>query len=236
MLGKRLVGLYLGGSYVMGDFVEASSDYDVLVIVAERLTEHELGQLEDLHQRLCEAFPDAVRLEGDYVPRELLLATGTTEPVPLFLNGILRTDVQEIMLSADNVANMRENSIAVFGPPARTVLPEPSREDVRRAAREMIQEGPEHCPTEQQAATEVLNLVRAMRSMDTGRPATKADGVEWALQHLEANWQALVRRADQVRRGAPTQPADHELRQALPAFYQAVRASIPNNPTERLQR
>ena len=70
LLGKRLVGVYLGGWLVMGDFIERSSDYDLLVVVSGDLSSADLGRLAALHERLVDELPDAIRLEGDYVPRE----------------------------------------------------------------------------------------------------------------------------------------------------------------------
>src|SRR5438105_3731185 len=87
-LGERVVGVYLGGSYAMGDFVGASSDYDVLVVTEGVLTRQEFEKLERLHERLLEDFgTEAQRLEVGYAPRALLVPTGTTQPVPGFEYG-----------------------------------------------------------------------------------------------------------------------------------------------------
>ncbi len=222
-LGKRLVGVYLGGSTSMDDFVSATSDFDVLIVTEGVLTADDLSVIEGLHRRLAVDYPDAQRLEGDYAPRHLLVPEGTSAPVPGFGRGQLVPDVQEIMLSADNIANMRESGVAVYGPPADTVLPPVTPEDVRAAVLDMLREGPGHCATEQDAAAEVLNLVRSLCALETGRPTTKSQGAAWALIHLDEQWHEPVRRAEAIRRGEPVAEGDTRLRAALPAMDHALR-------------
>jgi predicted nucleotidyltransferase len=65
LLGERLVGVYLGGSLVMGDFIAGSSDYDLLVVVSGDVSSADLSRLVALHERLVDELPNAIRLEGD---------------------------------------------------------------------------------------------------------------------------------------------------------------------------
>jgi len=161
LLGERLVGVYLGGSLVMGDFIEGSSDYDLLVVVSGDLSSADLSRLAALHDHLVDELPDAIRLEGDYVPREALRPVGTTRPVPFFRQGRLQPE-PESMLSADNIANMRQDGISVVGPAPASVLPEVSAEQIREAVRQMLREISE-CPTEQrrQAKSSTLSAPAA---------------------------------------------------------------------------
>ena len=223
-LGSRLVGVYLGGSASMGDFVPATSDYDVLIVTEGMLSPEDLGLIDSLHRQLLAHCPDAQRLEGDYAPRHLLVPGGTSAPVPGFSRGQFEPDVREIMLSADNIANIRESGIVVHGPPAATVLPPVTPDDVRAAVLDMLREGPGRSGTEQDAAAEVLNLVRSFCALEAGRPATKSEGVAWALTHLDERCQELVRRADAIRRGEPVAEDDARLRAALPAMDRALRS------------
>jgi hypothetical protein len=198
LLGERLVGVYLGGSLVMADFVEGSSDYDLLVVVGGDLSSDDLGRLAALHERLVDEFPDAICLEGDYVPRDALRPVGTSRPVPFFRHGRVEPE-PDSMLSADNIANMRQDGISVVGPAPASVLPEVSAEQVREAVRQMLREIPES-PTEQKAASEILDLVRSSRALETGAPATKSEGLRWGLARLDPG-AACASAAG--RRGAP---------------------------------
>jgi len=49
VLGENLVAVYVMGSLLMGDFVEVSSDVDVLVVTARTPTHGEVTQLARLH-------------------------------------------------------------------------------------------------------------------------------------------------------------------------------------------
>lgn len=224
VLGGRLVGVYLGGSFSMGDFAAASSDYDILVILDDDLTPLDLDAVATLHRGLVEEYPDAVRLEGDYAPRRLLVAQGTTAPIPGVLGGRFEADVSEIMLSADNIANMRSEGIAVHGPPAFEVLPAVTPDEVREAVRGFITDDVTAGSTELEAASEILNLVRSLRALESGQPATKSQGAAWALAHLDVRWHPIVCRALALRDGVPVDDSDRTLRNALPELAEVARS------------
>jgi streptomycin 3"-adenylyltransferase len=206
LLGRDLIGIYLGGSFAMDDFIDATSDYDLLVLVRRPLTPVRVAALRRLHDELARARRDAARLEGDYVPRSWLRPIGTTRPVYFFSHGRLRSR-PAFMLSADNVANMRDEGIAVVGPPANRVLPRVEPDQVRAAARGMLHE--RSAPrTEASAAEEIIGALRSMSAIETGRPTSKTSGVRWGLAHLDRKWHPLVRAADAARRGRRVKEAD----------------------------
>jgi len=213
LLGDRLIGVYLGGSFSAGDFVEGSSDYDLLVLVATPLSPDDLAALSALHGRIMRAYPDAQLLEGDYVPLDWLIPEGTREPTPWFHGGRLQPN-PEFMLSADNIADLRTDSIVLTGPPAEDVLPRVTPMQVRAAVREMLADL--ETPTnEAEAADEILDLLRSMRALETGAPATKSAGVQWGLTHLDPQWHLLVEQADATRRKAAVLTGEDTLRRGL---------------------
>lgn len=213
LLRERVIAVFLGGSWSTGDFVPGASDLDLLVVVSDELSAEDRTRLATLHEALLEEQPEAAQLEGDYVPRDWLTPTGTTRPTPFFRHGRLQPRL-ELMLSADNIANMRQDGIAVFGPRPAEILPEVRADQVRDAVREMISEEPA-AATERAAAKEILDLVRSLCALETGLPTTKSEGVRWALEHVAPRWHASVLRADEIRRGAPTNDNERTLRRAL---------------------
>ena len=202
----------------MGDFVDGSSDYDFLAVVEGDLPRDDLDAIADLHRQLRETYLDADRLEGDYAPRYLLCPDGTTAPIAGVQRGCLESQVAEIMLSAENIANMRSQGVAVYGPPASEILPVATPKHVRDAVRQVLLDGADDCATELEAAAELLNLARSLRALETGQPTTKSDGAEWALGHLEEQWQGVFHRALAVRHGATADEGVRPLRDALPSF------------------
>ena len=213
LLAERLVAVVLGGSWSMGDFVEGRSDLDLLVVVSGELSPVELKRLAVLHETLLAEQPEAAQLEGDYVPREWLRPTGSLRAVPYFRRGRLEPR-PALMLSADNMANMRQDGIAVFGPRPAELLPEVTAEAVREAVRAMLHDAPA-AATERAAAAEILDLVRGLCAVETGLPTSKSEGVRWALEHVASRWHASVLRADEIRRGATPSENESTLRRAL---------------------
>lgn len=226
ILGGQLLGVYLGGSAAMGDFCDASSDLDFLVVTDGPLSIEDALAVQLLHKDLLRRHPYAVRLEGDYAPRQVLVPEGTSEPVPGCERGKFLPRVGEIVLSADNIANMRECGIPFFGPEPGDLLPAVSPDQVRAAVRMMLTQGIAPCDTAAEAAATMLGVLRSACALEEGRPATKSEGAAWGLLNLEAQWHAAVAAAVAVRNGQEV-PGDGDLvRSALPGIERWVREKL----------
>lgn len=223
ILGNRLVGLYLGGSAAMGDFCAASSDLDFLAITEGPLSPEDMLAIGMLHNELLDEHPIAARLEGDYAPRQFLAANGTTVPVPGCERGVFLPKVGEIMVSADNIYNMRVSGIAFKGPDPCEVLPEVTPDQVRAAVREMLTEGPGGCCTPEEAVHGILNLCRSLCTLQSGRPSTKSAGVAWALENLEPQWHPVIRAAVALRCNGVLDEPGQELCEAALELDQYLR-------------
>ncbi len=226
ILGERLVGVYLGGSLSLGDFCEASSDVDFLVVTRAPLSTEEVQALEWLHRALLQSYPYASRLEGDYAPQSFLIPEGTIAPVPGCKRGVFLPNVGQIMLSADNIRNMREQGLAFYGPPPAEVLPPVTAGHVRTAVREMLMEESGQSDTPEQAAQAVLNLLRSALALETGMPASKSAGAEWGLARLAPTWHPLIRAAVAVRRGRGTEADKAILREQLGDLARLIKAAL----------
>jgi predicted nucleotidyltransferase len=236
ILGDRLLGLYLGGSASVGDFVEASSDVDFLAVTDGPLTDDDADRIAALHERLRREVVYGDRLEGEYAPRSLLVPEGTLSPVPEVKHGRFRRETTEIMISADNHFNVREEGIAFAGPDPRELVPMVSADQVRAAVREMLAEalaaGPIRDATPARAASEILDLVRSARAIESGRPCTKSEGAAWALARLSQRWHALIRSALAVRAGSASRMDELRVVAAPAALYCSVSRYSGPSPTE----
>jgi len=134
------------------------------------------------------------------------------------------------MLSADNIANMRQDGIV--GPAPASVLPKVGAEQIREAVRQMLREIPE-CASEQEAASEVLDLVRSYRALETGAPATKSDGLRWGLLRLDSALHPLLRRAAAVAACALVAADDRTLRDGLDEVRAALRDRSPQTSSKQ---
>lgn len=222
ILGPRLVGVYLGGSLVMGDFCDQCSDVDFLVVTDGPLSAEDSLALEQLHQEMRHRYPQAARLQGDYAPWQLLIPEGTSAPVPGCEMGRFLPRVGEIMLSADNIYNIREQGRAVFGPEPRAVLPEVSRAQVRAAVREMMVDAPVVCETPTETADALLNLLRSAYAVETGLPSSKTSGAHWAVAHLSPDWHPAVAAALTIRCRQGSHEHEQLVRTALPALNEIL--------------
>lgn len=223
VLGDRLVGVYLGGSAATGDFCESSSDLDFLVVTDGPLSMEDLLALKLVHQDLLAKYPYAARLEGDYAPRESLTPEGTAAPVPGCEVGVFVPRVGEIVLSADNIHDMREHGIAFYGPSPREVLPEVTPDQVRAAVRTQLVQGSDVSETPQELAAEVLNLLRRARVLETGVTVSKSEAAAWALTHLSPAWRPTIQAALRIRCGKGTPADEILLRESLPKLEQELR-------------
>ena len=129
------------------------------------------------------------------------------------------------MLSADNVANMGRTAISVFGPPAATILPAVSADQVREAVREMMGEEPDGS-SERSAARELLDLARSLRALESGEPTSRTAGLAFAMTSMDQRWRGVMRRAAAVNGGAAVDERDDSLRRAL----SDLRASLGLSP------
>src|SRR4051812_25330844 len=72
-LGNKLVGLYLYGSLVTGDFDHVNSDIDLLAVIDGNLTEEEFARLDAMHSAFVTAHPTwHDRIEIAYLAQQAL--------------------------------------------------------------------------------------------------------------------------------------------------------------------
>ena len=75
VLGDKLIGIYLQGSFAVGDFDE-HSDVDFIAAIESEQTTTEVEELQRLHDRLYAYDSEwAKHLEGSYLPAEILRLT-----------------------------------------------------------------------------------------------------------------------------------------------------------------
>src|SRR3990167_1036828 len=68
VLGDKLVGLYLGGSLVLGDFDPEVSDIDLVAALTSEIDDKEFKELENMHAKLVQKYkPWHDRIEVCYV-------------------------------------------------------------------------------------------------------------------------------------------------------------------------
>ncbi|HEX2112490.1 MAG TPA: aminoglycoside adenylyltransferase domain-containing protein [Gaiellaceae bacterium] len=185
VLGDRLVGVYAGGSWALGDYQPGRSDVDVAAVTRGRLTRPVKEAIvaavrhEALHcpARGLElvAYSDAAAARPAHADFELNLNTGADME--------FRADFEpgtETHWFAIDRAILAAHGIALAGPPPGDVFgPIP-----RRVLLDVLRRGIgwwEACDPASPDA--VLNACRSLRFAAAGRWASKRVAAEWALDN-----------------------------------------------------
>jgi predicted nucleotidyltransferase len=194
-----LVGLYVYGSLVTGDFDKDRSDIDLLGVVDPGVEGDTFGRLERMHARLVEDLPAwEDRIEAAYVPVAALRTFRTqTSQIAVVSPGepFHLKDAGEDWLM--NWYMVREVGATLYGPPPRALIPEISQSEFVAAVRVQAGTWKEwvyrmRTPGAQSYA--VLTMCRALYTNTHGRQASKKRAGMWAKAYLP-QWAHLIQQS-----------------------------------------
>lgn len=194
-----LVGLYVYGSLVTGDFDKDRSDIDLLAVVDSDLDGDTFDRLDRMHARFVEdhlAWED--RIEVAYVPDSALWNFRThTGQIAVVSPGEpfhLKAAGKDWLI---NWYMVREVGVTLCGPPPRALIPKISQSEFVEAVREQAEAWKEwvfkmSTPGAQSYA--VLTLCRALYTHTHGRQASKKQAALWAQSYLP-QWAPLIQQS-----------------------------------------
>jgi predicted nucleotidyltransferase len=195
-LNGSLVGLYVYGSLVTGNFDKGRSDIDLLAVVDSDIDADTFGRLDRMHARFVEDHPAwDDRIEVAYMPAPALWNFWTrTSQIAIVSPGEpfhLKAAGRDYLL---NWYTVREAGATLCGPPPATLIPEISRSEFVEVVREHAEWWKEQVyemrtPGAQSYA--VLTLCRALYTYTHGRQASKKQAALWAKSYLP-QWAALI--------------------------------------------
>jgi predicted nucleotidyltransferase len=228
ILGDKLVGLYLYGSLVTGDFDDDVSDIDLLAALSGDLNEAEFVALDAMQRRLISEYPDREhRLEIAYISLHALRTyKQQTSPIGIISPGepfhIIEAGIEWLM----NWHMVQEIGLTLFGAPPRTVIHYSSKaefvEMVKRHAaawREYLND----VHTRPSQAYAILTLCRALYTTTHGEQVSKLQAASWAAEQLP-EWSYLIHDALAWRKSWRDSDVDHE--STLPETSRFVNAVI----------
>jgi Domain of unknown function (DUF4111)/Nucleotidyltransferase domain len=194
-----LVGLYVYGSLVTGDFDKNRSDIDLLAVLDSYIEDETFGRLERMHVRLVEDHPAwEDRIEVAYVPAPALWNFRTqTSRIAVISPGEpfhLKAAGRDYLL---NWYTVREAGATLYGPPPDTLIPKISRSEFVEVVREHAEWWKEQVyemrtPGAQSYA--VLTVCRALYTYTLGRQASKKQAALWAKAYLP-QWTPLIQQS-----------------------------------------
>lgn len=213
VLGSHLVGVYLYGSLVWGDFDTAISDIDLMVATATPLNEQQFSDLEQLHLEFITHYPRwKDRIEIAYVSLAALQTFKTQsshiavispgEPFHLKTAGI------------DWLINwymVRQKGVVLRGVAPQTIIPEISKAEFIEAVREQAEGWAQYIyemRRRPQQAYGILTLCRALYACTFAEQVSKKQAALWAAQALP-EWTSLIQNALLWREEYQNAEVDH---------------------------
>jgi predicted nucleotidyltransferase len=191
VLGDELVGLYAYGSAVVGPFDEGVSDLDLVVVTRGEADSLDLGRLRRVHAGAIDLDRQwSDRLELVYVGLESLRAAraGSNRVAvvspgePLHLTGPAGDWLMNWYL-------VRETGLALAGSRPGQVFPSIEWDEFAAAAVRYVSylmSITSSGSSPGSLAYAVLSAMRALRSVETGRPCSKSDGAEYGRRRFPA--------------------------------------------------
>ena len=213
VLKQKLVGLYLFGSLVWGDFDRGSSDIDLLVATASDIDDQEFSDLHQMQLDIVDTYPYwNGRIEIAYLST-YALKTFKSRPSKI---AIISPGEPFHFKEADkgwlmNWYMVQEQGRILFGPPPTSLIDPISKQEFiqtvkAHAARwgEWIHDS--HSRPSQAYA--ILTMCRALYTCTQGVQASKRKAAEWAAQELP-EWSDLINSALRWRTAWRDDSVDH---------------------------
>lgn len=227
ILGEKLIGLYIFGSLVVGDFDYESSDIDLVAAISAELDEHEFERLKMMQADIVrnnKKWDD--RIEIGYISVENLKKSKPHFTIALISPGepfhVKEADTDWII----NRYVLREKGIALFGPSPKTLVDSISKEELIQAVQEQAKEWREWIHHDRQRnfqAFAILTMCRALYTFKTGDFVSKKQAALWAEKELP-HWSSLIQNALLWREAWRDEQVDHDA--TLQETLQFVRFAI----------
>jgi hypothetical protein len=203
ILGEKMIGAYLQGSFAVGDF-DLHSDVDWIVALEDELTTDEVAALQANHRRVYD-LPSrwAKHLEGSYFPKAILKSAPEPKVDLWYLDNGSRT------LERSDHCNtlvvrwvVRQWGIPMAGPSPETLINPIDVDALRHEIYEtmntwgqQILDKPEVYNNRFYQAYLVLNFARMLRDLIFGQCGSKLAGAEWMIYGAAPQWAGLIERS-----------------------------------------
>jgi len=233
-LGLELVGSYIFGSVVTGDFESGISDVDTVVVLRETLTAAELAALMRLHLDLVEEMPEwEDRVEVVYLSSRALRAFRTESSAAARISP--GEPFHQIHVDSSWLIDwyqLREVGVALLGPPAPSLVPVISSDEYVEAVRQHVLDWPDPADepmTRGDQAYAILTMCRGLRTSRTAQHVSKREAARWACHALPEH-APLIRAAVAWRERSKESSIDGTAtREATRTFVSDVKRLVARN-------
>lgn len=223
VLGDSLVGSYVFGSAVTGDYEPGISDVDTVAVLRADPTDDQLERLASLHRALIDETPEwDDRVEAVYLSTNALATFRSRSPAARISPGepFRPIEVDERWLI--DWYQLREVGVTLHGPPAATLVPPIGHGDHAEAVRRHLLDPGwlDGATTPGDRAYAILTMCRGLRTVTTGDHVSKREGARWASEALPEHAD-LIHDALAWRSGSPgARPPDEAATRRLVSTVQ----------------
>ncbi|MCR5753266.1 MAG: DUF4111 domain-containing protein [Acetatifactor sp.] len=189
IFGKKLLGYYVYGSLVWGDFDENASDIDTLCLISSEVTANELARIRTMHEEIIRKYPEwDNRIEVHYTPADGLKNFKT---VPFYMANISPGEPLHMIVAdaewIDEWYLVREYAIPLVGTDPKEMIPYISKEEfvgqIKRYAHS-FRDRIKICKDSYSLAYAILTICRALYTTQTGNQTSKPAAAKWAMEFL----------------------------------------------------
>jgi hypothetical protein len=209
ILGQKMIGLYLEGSLVLGDFDPKTSDIDLLAALSKEMDDNEFEVLRKMHDVFASEHEDwDDRIEVCYISVYALRSVKShTSQIVNISPGepFHRTVAEKEWLMKWYL--YREKSKTLFGYSPKMLIEPISKEEFIQSVKDHARSWDKVEDMENRYAQSyaILSLCRALYSYRKGDQVSKKDA-KWAQKELP-EWSALIQNAINWKEaGKDTQP------------------------------
>lgn len=205
-LGSDLVGLYVYGSLVTGDFDERVSDVDLLAVTRTSLNDEKFGLLDAMHHQVAARYPDwNDRIEIAYFGADALEAfradRGKRAPIAVISPG---EPFHVKDAGTDWLLNwyvVRNNGLRLLGPPTPELFGQITTAELHAAVRTQMEEWREWVYSASHPGFQAYAILTACRGLYThehGEIVSKVRSAHWAKGRLP-QWADAIDHALELR-------------------------------------
>jgi predicted nucleotidyltransferase len=212
-LGPSLLGLYLYGSMVAGDFDDDISDIDLLAVTAADIADDEFSALDQMHSTFVHEHPARNdRLDIVYISEAALRDFGSRPcNIAIISPGepfhAIKADPGWLM----NWYAVQERGRALHGPLPNTFIKPISKEEFIQVVRAQARSWStwiHNAHTRKSQAYAILTMCRALYTWTHGEQVSKHRAAAWA-QEVLPEWSALIEDALRWRTAWRDDGVDH---------------------------
>ncbi|MEC0306091.1 DUF4111 domain-containing protein [Paenibacillus lautus] len=215
-LGGNLVGIYLHGSLAMGCFNPDTSDIDLLLVVADKLTRDHMRRLAKKIIAFHDDMPNQQGLELSLVLESSLQRLVYPPPFEFHYSAFHRekylADDDYLCggsLDADLAAHytvIYHRGITLYGKPVQEVFTSVDREHYIQAILHDVEGAVQDITGSPMYYT--LNLCRVLYYLREGVVSSKKEGGEWGLRALPSQYHPMIEHALHQYTGGAGKPAE----------------------------